>query len=259
MKLRGVLFPLVISFSMVLIASCDEGNQGGVSVSKKVTEPAVQPTAVIQNVWPPVADGVVPVEDKLARNFVVVFDGSGSMNDRACGNSERISKLEVAKKAVTHFIQGIPSEDNVGLVAFYDGQLSTLVPLGRGNRDALRASLNGIFAGGGTPLGEAIRLAFKEIEKQAQKQLGYGEYTIIPVTDGAADSSSFLMSEVSKVLVASPVVIHSIGFCIGTKHTLNQPGRTVYREASDVESLARGLEEVLAESPSFVATDFQKE
>ena len=60
----------------------------------------------------------------------------------------------------------------------------------------------------------------------------------------------------SRLLAESPVVIHTIGFCIGEKHSLNQPGRIDYRAADDPVALARGLSAVLAESPDFTVTDF---
>jgi hypothetical protein len=45
----------------------------------------------------------------------------------------------------------------------------------------------------------------------------------------------------------TPVMIHTIGFCIGEKHSLNRKGITLYQEATDLTSLRQGLEEVLAE------------
>jgi hypothetical protein len=58
------------------------------------------------------------------------------------------------------------------------------------------------------------------------------------------------------MLAESPVVLHTIGFCIGEAHALNQPGRTYYRAADDPGALRRGLDEVLAESPVFDLTEF---
>jgi Ca-activated chloride channel family protein len=63
---------------------------------------------------------------------------------------------------------------------------------------------------------------------------------------------------VNKIIGESPVVVQTIGFCIGAKHALNQAGRTMYREANNVEDLRQGLAEVLAEAPQFAVTEFKK-
>lgn len=54
------------------------------------------------------------------------------------------------------------------------------------------------------------------------------------------------------------MVLHTIGFCIGEKHSLNQPGRTLYRAADNPEQLRAGLADVLAEAPSFADQKFGK-
>jgi Ca-activated chloride channel family protein len=63
---------------------------------------------------------------------------------------------------------------------------------------------------------------------------------------------------VDKLLGESPVVLQTIGFCIGAKHALNQAGRTMYKEANNVEELRQGLADVLAEAPQFTVTEFKK-
>jgi hypothetical protein len=66
------------------------------------------------------------------------------------------------------------------------------------------------------------------------------------VTDGEADVGQ----DPKKVVDATrstPVIVQTVGFCIGTKHSLNRPGITVYQEASDTASLAAALDKVLAE------------
>jgi hypothetical protein len=58
------------------------------------------------------------------------------------------------------------------------------------------------------------------------------------------------------MLAETPIVVHTIGFCIGEDHVLNQPGRTFYLAADSREDLERGLDSVLAEAPSFDVAAF---
>ncbi|WP_419660818.1 von Willebrand factor type A domain protein [Desulfosarcina variabilis str. Montpellier] len=212
--------------------------------------PAPKPAAR-SAVWPFLSEDA-PVgglaENLTAKNYLLIFDGSGSMQDKKCsGNSQ---KIEVAKKAVTAWSKSIPANANLGLFAFHN--LGTLtLPLATGNRDAFNQAIGQIQAGGKTPLSDAIIYAYNTFTEQGQRQLGYGEYTIVVVTDGYANSISRLNDVVGKVLSRSPIIIYSIGFCIGEEHSLNQPGRTIYKSADNPEQLQKGLQEVLAESESF--------
>ena len=104
----------------------------------------------------------------------------------------------------------------------------------------------------------AITLAYDKLMAQGASQLGYGEYHLVVVTDGHADSGQDPTPIVNKLLAESPVVLQTIGFCIGSKHALNQEGRTMYKEANNVEDLRQGLADVLAEAPQFTVTEFKK-
>jgi Ca-activated chloride channel homolog len=208
--------------------------------------------------WPPTKnhDPRQPVaENLLARNYVLIFDGSGSMMERKCSGNRR--KIEVAKDAVSAWARSIPEDANVGLVAFYENTFSRL-PLAAKNRGQFLKVVNDITAGGGTPLGQAVNFAHQMLTGQAQSQLGYGEYHIVVVTDGEANNPSALTDAVKAVLDRSPIIIHTIGFCIDEKHSLNQPGRTVYKTADNPESLRKGLQDVLAEAESFDLKTFDK-
>jgi Ca-activated chloride channel homolog len=50
--------------------------------------------------------------------------------------------------------------------------------------------------------------------------------------------------------------MHTIGFCLGSRHSLNQKGVVLYKSASDQSSLTAGLESVLAESEDFNVSNF---
>jgi Ca-activated chloride channel family protein len=194
-------------------------------------------------------------ENLTARNFLLIFDGSGSMRESECAGGSR--KIDVAKRAVTAWSKSVPAEANLGLYAFHNQGILTL-PLASGNRDTFMQTVNRIEAGGSTPLAEALQYAYRTFTEQGRRQLGYGEYTIVVVTDGIANSINLLHSAVDMILSRTPINIYSIGFCIGERHSLNQPGRTLYKSAGNPEQLQEGLREVLAESESFDEREFSK-
>ena len=158
-------------------------------------------------------------EKMITRNFVIIFDDSGSMADPdADGNP----KIDTAKKAVVEWSKSVPTGANVGLVSFLNG-VWPLQPLTPASKKRLISTVLDISQGGRTPLSAAFQKSFLMLTKQGLQQLGYGEYTIVVITDGAASSPGQLNKWVQFVLANSPIQIYTIGFGIGTDHTLNQP------------------------------------
>lgn len=206
--------------------------------------------------WPPVAKGTQLAKDVLARNFYVVLDGSGSMKDRSCTSTS--SKNHDSKIALVAFSQSVPKNANLGLAVFDANGLRELLPLGQNNRDAFVRAVNAVGPGGGTPLRDAVQLGRRQLETQASRQLGYGEYTLVVVTDGEASLGQDPRIAVNTMLRETPVVLHTIGFCIGAGHSLNQKGRTIYRATNSDQELRAGLAEVLAESPDFSVSRFDR-
>jgi hypothetical protein len=102
-----------------------------------------------------------------------------------------------------------------------------------------------------TPLGASVHEAAVVLERQAAAQLGYGEYNLVVVTDGAATDGSDLERIVDLVADQTPINLFTVGFCIDDRHILNQEGRTEYRSALNPEELGTALKAVLAESEDF--------
>lgn len=178
------------------------------------------------------------------------------MNDSQCSGST--NKIEAARAAVKAFARTIPPDANIGLLAFDNRGIAERAPLGPNQVSSINAQIDAIRPDGGTPLLEAIRQAYKRLTAQGRKQLGYGEYHLVVVTDGMATPDTQNPTPiVNEILASSPVVIHTIGFCIGNQHALNQPGRTFYKAADNPADLAKGLSEVLGESPSFDVRAFK--
>jgi uncharacterized protein YegL len=204
--------------------------------------------------WPPPGKPDKLAQDLTARNFYVVLDGSGSMSERACMGDGR--KMDQAKAALETFSKAVPRNANLGLLVFDSRGVQEHVPLALDNRPNFLRQVAITAPSGGTPLRDAVALARQRLEDQARRQLGYGEYTLVVVTDGEASGGQDPRPVVNDMLARTPIIIHTIGFCINTRHSLNQPGRTVYKAANDRADLERGLEAALAEAPAFTADRF---
>lgn len=260
------LFTICIVISGLLLSGCGEDPKPvqpappHPATSAPAATPAPTPqqpkTTSRTRAWPYLSadEPTRPLAQNLtARNFLLIFDGSGSMAKSDCSGSR--SKIDVAKAAVVAWSRSVPAGANLGLYAFHNGGILTL-PLSSGNRAAFIEAVEQIEAGGNTPLTRAMQYAFKAFTDQGRRQLGYGEYTIVVVTDGIANHAEQLQQAVDKILGSSPINIYSIGFCIDRQHSLNQPGKTLYRSAANPRQLEKGLQDVLAESETFDERDF---
>ena len=207
--------------------------------------------AAVQKAEIPLVQDVPGAEASLDKNVYVIFDGSGSMGDN-CGSDERFrNKLEGGKWALGEFLKKVPEKTNLGLYVFdYSGERE-IVPLSSNNRAQFVAAVNAISAGGGTPLAEGMRFGTERLVKQYQKQLGYGGFRLVVVTDGEADGIPDAALHAAKYSIP----IYSIGLCVGADHPLRAYSFS-YKAADNIQELAKGLEETLAESNVFDATEF---
>lgn len=228
------------------------------AVPPPVTKPKEMPAGPMTPQWPPTSsvNSTIQLDDLLTRkNFVLILDGSGSMKDHGCSGDR--SKSAVAKETVIEWSKSVHPDANLGLIVFDKTGFSTRLPLGVGNRDQFRAEVAKVVPQYKTPLTQSLNTAYSMLTEQGRRQLGYGEYTVIIVTDGAANDITALEKSVNTVLANSPVMINTIGFCIAADHSLNRQGRTVYKAADNPEQLRQGLQEVLAESESFDIAGFE--
>ena len=203
----------------------------------------------------PLDEEMEGAETSLARNFYFIFDGSGSMRSEpggGCRGDQTFgSKLEGAQWAVEEFLSKVPEDVHLGLYVFDRNGRREVVPLGAGNRDAFRNAVYNIRAGGGTPLAEGIELGVNKLVEQYQRQLGYGEFRLVVVTDGRAGS----IPSAARFAARYGMPIYAIGLCIDEDHPLRRYAVS-YRAADSFDDLAKGLEETLAELPDFDATEF---
>lgn len=211
-----------------------------------------------RNDWPPVTNSgssFTASRDLLKVNYYVILDGSGSMKESECSTGR--NKMADAVDALSIFVNSVPQDANIGVSVFNNNKIVELLPLQReGNVNA--AKLSQIVPGGATPLRSAIDNAYGKMVSQGKRQLGYGEYHLVVITDGLATEGEDPTAVVRQMLSDSPVNLYTIGFCIGADHSLNQPGFSTYRAADNLEALKQGLSEVLAEAPSFTLDSFQE-
>jgi secreted protein with Ig-like and vWFA domain len=187
-------------------------------------------------------------EDLLRKNYIVVFDGSGSMGGE---------RLTIAKRAATAFTGKLDPQDALGLVVFDGAGTSVRVSLAYNNSNEFQSQINDIDAGGGTPLADAMVIGYRELQKQGSKQRGYGEYHLIVITDGEASGGQDPGQLVRQIVNSTPINIHTIGFQFSGSHSLNQSGITTYYQADNYDELMNSFSSILAESTTFDVTDFQ--
>jgi Ca-activated chloride channel family protein len=191
-------------------------------------------------------------EASLTRNFYFIFDGSGSMSEalnKQCQGDKRFgSRLEGAKWAVEQFIPLVPPDVNLGLWVFDANGNSERLALGPESRAQFLTAVQKVKAGGRTPLTESIEQGVNRLVQQRDKQLGYGEFRLIVVTDGQATERP--LPHAVAYARERRIPIYTIGLCIGAQHELRKYSVS-YRAADSIEALRRGLEETLAETNVF--------
>ncbi len=240
---------LAVPFFLTLIMCGKQGSNTSEIKDILSFKPEVEEGVKIP--WPPESlkgDIQVDLKKTGVKNYYIIFDGSGSMAGE---------KLEIAKKALTKFIRVIPDKSNIGLTSFDASGFFERSPLGSSKSDIIK-QVEKIKAGGNTPLGGCIDIAYEKLGTQAVRQMGYGEYNLVIITDGAATDGDKMGIAVNRILSETPIVIYTLGLRIGEGHALNQPGKIYYKSADNYEELSKGLENVLAETEDFTVMDFKK-
>jgi Ca-activated chloride channel family protein len=211
---------------------------------------ALGPAAQVQTLVPNQA--TPGGEASLTRNFYFIFDGSGSMSEaltKQCKGDKRFgSRLEGAKWAVEQFLPLVPSEVNLGLWVFDSSGNSERVALSPDTRAQFLTAVQKTRAGGRTPLTESIEQGVNRLVQQRDKQLGYGEFRLIVVTDGEATGRP--LPQAVAYARERRIPIYTIGLCLSAGHELRKYSVS-YRAADSIDALKLGLEETLAETNVF--------
>lgn len=247
---KGALL-MYLTIPVFLVISCVQSTPGGNQNITEEQETEMQTPPQITILFDESAG-----EASNASNFYFLFDMSGSMNDICSG--ER--KIDGAKEAVARFMKNVPDNVNIGLMVFgtrtADGYEEAL-PLGPGNKERFLDIINSLQPTSQTPLGEALNAGVERIVEQYKKQLGYGIYRIIIITDG--EQTGIGLKEPCEYLSRHGFIgLYSIGLCMKKSHTLKKYSLS-YRDANNYEELEQALVEATAESDIFDATLFDEQ
>jgi uncharacterized protein YegL len=190
---------------------------------------------------------IIPVsaKDVQMNNVVIVLDASGSMNGFMKGS--RIRKMSAAKSALREVLKNVPEDTNIGLLVFSGKGLKNdwVFPLGPRSDEFLNRAIDIVKPGGGTPLGAYIKKGADRLLLERKKQMGYGTYRLLIVTDGEAQDKK-LMEAYTPDVMAKGIIMDVIGVNMGMNHTLARKVNS-YRRADDPASLKKAIADVFAE------------
>lgn len=173
-------------------------------------------------------------------NLVIVLDASGSMDDRMAGGQQ---KMLAAKDALKQVLHNLPPGINVGLLVLPRGDW--VYPLGPRDDSKLVPAIDSIEAGGGTPLGEYLKIGTDRLLQARAQNLGYGNYRLLVITDGEATDGS-LTDEYVPDILSRGIRLDAIGVAMEQRHTLATKVHS-YRNADDPQTLLQAVREVVAE------------
>ena len=118
----------------------------------------------------------VPVEQA---SVVLVTDTSGSMN----ATDVEPSRLAAAKAAAGRFLDRVPDELRVGLVAYSDAPHTVLRPTE--DHDQVGAAVDGLAADGGTATGDALAAALQAVGGRGENS---PPAAVVLLSDGATQA-----------------------------------------------------------------------
>lgn len=195
-------------------------------------------------VWP--GDAARAEKDKNIDHIVIVLDASGSMDADMGGPS----RMEAAKAALGEVLKSVPETTYVGLLVFSGLNKSAdwVYPLGPLNHENFMAALRPLEPSGATPLGTYLKKGADELLANRQERYGYGSYRLLIVTDGEASgpTEEGMVQSFTPEVMSRGITMDVIGVDMDADHTLATKVHT-YRNAADPKSLAREIQNILAE------------
>jgi hypothetical protein len=155
--------------------------------------------------------------------------------------------MSAAKEALKQVLRTVPPETRIGLLVFSAKNVESdwVYPLGPRDDAVLLRAIDRPMPGGGTPLGAYLKKGADRLLEERGKQLGYGTYRLLVVTDGEAGDAN-LVEQFTPEIIARGVTVDVIGVAMNQRHTLATKVHS-YRSANDPGSLTRAVAEVFGE------------
>jgi Ca-activated chloride channel family protein len=143
----------------------------------------------------------------------------------------RPSRLAAARDAGERFLDNVPDELQVGLVAFADAPTGVLRPTD--DREAVRAALARLTAGGGTATGDALAGALDALPDREGEDPSPA--AVVLLSDGATSTGEDPV-EIAAQARAAGVPVYTVA--LGTEDGVIEQGGQTIRVAPDPEALA---------------------
>lgn len=158
----------------------------------------------------PEATVAVPVE---RASVMLITDTSGSMN----ATDVSPDRLTAAKQAADRFLERVPDQLQVGLVAFADGPHTVLRPTQ--DRLQIETTLNALQAEGGTATGDALESALQALDTGSGKPPA----AIVLLSDGASKNGQDPAAVAQQARAANvPIYTVALGTSEGVIETQGQ-------------------------------------
>ncbi len=104
-----------------------------------------------------------------------------------------------------------------------------------------------VEAGGGTPLGQYMKLGADTLLAQRENQYNYGSYRLLVITDGEANNSPELVNTYTSAIIDRQIRIDVIGVDMAAEHTLATVVDS-YQRADNPKQLIEAVTKILAET-----------
>ncbi len=186
-----------------------------------------------------------------AERTIIILDASGSM----WGKIDGTTKLEIARRTLRNVLQSVPSDTELGLIAYGHREkgscadIELVVPPAKNTAKSITTAVNKMKFLGRTPLSAAVKQAAEELRAHENNA------SVILITDGLETCNAdpcAVAAELKKGAIG--LTVHVVGFGLSDEEgkqvacvAENTGGK--YFPASDAKGLEDALKRTVAAAP----------